>query len=239
MPGTDWWEPLGEPGRIEVREVVDDDTVHERALATENVREITLAEIGLCGRSLTAEVGHRAYALRDGEDTVVRVELPSGKGRPWVVDVAGRELAMTYERMDLAREDSKTDQVLFLLLCDSGGSWVAHYTGGRLAGEQIVLSRGAVPRSSPAVVTCVPAARSRELPRSRLRRRQPADRHVTSWTAEATGAEVALAEMILLGRLHNGIDYLAASFVGAAREIAGIWRVFTPMPEPLPTKDDG
>jgi len=239
VSAADWWAPLGAPGRIHARELVIEEPLRERALATENVREVALAELSLLGRALTAEVGHRAYVLRDGDQTVVRLSLPSGKGRPWEVDIAGSQLAMTHERVDLERgPDSRPEQVLFLRLQGDGRSWVAHYTGGRLAGKQFVLTRGDVPRASPAVVSCVPAARSRDLSRGRLPGRQPADHHVAAWTAEATGAEVALVQLLLVARLHNDVDYLGAAFVGAAREIAGIWRVFTPVPEPLPTKSD-
>jgi hypothetical protein len=59
-----------------------------------------------------------------------------------------------------------------------------------------------------------------------------------SWEPDATYAEVALAAMIVVSGRHAGIDYLGASVVGAAREIAGIWRAFTPMPDPLPTRPE-
>jgi hypothetical protein len=239
MGAFDWLAPLGTAGRMQVRELVLDESVHQRALRTEDVREIALAEISLLGRALTAEVGHRTYRLRDGDDVVARLGPPSGRGVPWTGDLAGQGLTLTHERVDLQPDPgSKAQQVLFLLVRSAEHSWVVHYVGGRLAGDHLVISRGDVPFSSPAVVTCVPAARSRDLPRPRLRRRDPADEHATSWTAEATGAEVALAELVVLAGLHNHVDHLAAAFAGTARDVAGIWRVFTPVPEPLPTKRD-
>lgn len=239
MGPVDWQAPLATAGRMQVRELVPDASVHERALRTEDVREVALAEISLLGRSLTAEVGHGAYRLRDGDDVVARLCPPEGKGAPWTGDLAGRGLTLSHERADLQREPgAKAEQVQFLRVRSDAQSWVVHYVGGRLAGEELVVSRGDVPHGSAAVVTCVPAARSRDLPRSRLRRRHPADEHTTSWTAEATAAEVALAELVVLAGLHNHVDYLAAAFAGTARDIAGIWRVFTPMPEPLPTRRD-
>jgi hypothetical protein len=239
MTDPDWWAPLGAPGELRVKELVDDEPLRNRALATENVEEITLAEFSLGGRPLIAEVGHRAYSLRDGADVLVRLTPPTAKGQPWAVELAGEQLAATYEYVDLQTDaESKVDQVYYLLFRAPGRSWVMHFTGGRLAGETLVLSRGDIPRTAPAVLRCVPASQSRQVPRPRLRRRQPADTHVTSWTGEASPAEIALAQMVLLAGLHSGVDYLAAGLVGAAREIAGIWRVFTPVPDPLPTKTE-
>ena len=240
MGSVDWHEPLESAGRMHVREQVSDESVHQRALGTEDVREIALAEVDLLGHALTAEVGHHTYRLRDGADVVARLCPPCANGAPWTGVLTGRELAVSHERVDVqGNPGSKAEQVLFLHVRGAGHSWVAHYTGGRLAGEQFVLSRGDVPRAAPAVVTCVPAAQSRDLPRSRLRRRQAADQHLTSWAAGATRSEVALMELIVLARLHNHVDYLAAAFAGTARDIAGLWRAFTPMPDPLPTKRDG
>jgi hypothetical protein len=237
VPAIDWWAPLGAAGEQRVAELVADERLVHRALGTANVREIVLAETDLLGARVTGEVGHRAYRLREGERTVVRLELPSEPARPWTGELAGSRLELTHEQVDLDRSaGAKPEQVLFLRIRTDERVWVAHHTGGRLAGERFVLSHGDLPHASPPVVTCLPAERSRQLPRSRLRRRQPADQHVTSWTAAASGADIALAELLLLARLHNAVDYLGAAVAGTAREIAGIWRVFTPVPEPLPTK---
>jgi hypothetical protein len=231
----DWWAPLG-TGQLRVTELVADEALRQRALLTEHVREIPLAELTLAGRALTAEVGHRAYTLRGAEREVIRFDVPDGKA--WRVVAVGDVLEMRDEIVDVPRaEEGKVDQFHVLRFRGSRGSWVMHFTGGRLAGRSLVLVRGDEP-GGPAVVSCVPAPRTRELPTARLRRRQPADVHVTTWAGEATAAEVALVELVVLSGRHVHLDYLAAGVVGAAREIAGIWRVFTPMPEPLPTKSE-
>lgn len=239
MAGTGWFESMGSAGEVPIRDLVGDEALRNRALSTENVVAIPLAEFALAGRDVRAEVGHRAYLLRDRDRVVVRLETPTQGGRSWSGELAGDDLAMTYERVDLPRvPGSKVEQVLYLQVRAGQRAWVAHFLGGRMAGERLVLSRGDRPHAGAPVVTCLPAARSRSLPPTRLRRRQPADTHLVRWEADATAAEVALAAMIVLSGRHAGIDYLGASFVGAAREIAGIWRVFTPTPDPLPTRPE-
>ena len=238
MADPDWWAPIGEAGELLVKELADD-SLRARALSTTNVREVPLAEFSLGGRRLIAEVGHRAYSLREGDGVVALLAPPATKGRAWVVDLAGSQLEGTHERVDLQPEpEAKVEQVYYLLFRAPGRSWVMHFTGGRVAGEKLVLSRGDIPRAEPPVVTCVPAAQSRQVPRPRMRRREPVDTHMTSWTEDAAPAEIALAQLVMLAGLHAGVDYLAAGLVGAAREIAGVWRVFTPAPDPLPTKAD-
>jgi hypothetical protein len=114
-----------------------------------------------------------------------------------------------------------------------------HFAGGRLAGEALVLVRGELPGPDrAAVVTCVPAPRTRAMPASPLRRRQPADVDQLTWTVEATPAEIALVELAVLAGRHGSLDYLPAGFVGMARGLGRTWRVLAPAPEPLPTRGD-
>ena len=238
MAGLDWWAPLGAAGELRVRHLVADPTLRRRALRTENVQEIPLARFALAGRDLVAEVGSWSYVLRAGERPMLRFVVTPD--RPWRAEVAGVELEMDEVFVDLPRPGSdKVERVHFLRLSGPSGSRVLHFTGGRLAGETLVLVRDEVPGGERApVVSCVPAPRTRELPKSALRRAQPADVDVVTWTAEATPAEIALVELVVLCGRHVGLDYLPAGFVGMARELGRTWRVFTRAPEPLPTRPE-
>lgn len=238
MPDLDWWAPFGTAGELRVQQLVADPSLRTRALRTEDVQEIPLARFALAGRDLVAEVGSWSYVLRDGDRTVLRFVVTPDQ--PWRAEAAGVELEMDEAFVDLPRTDSgKVDQVHLLRLDGPDGARQLYFTGGRLAGERLVLVRGELPGGGEEpVVTCVPAPRTREMPRSSLRRRQPADVDVIAWTAEATPAEVALVELAVLSGRHVNLDYLPAGFVGAVRTLGSTWRVFTPLPEPLPTRHD-
>ena len=235
MADLDWWAPLGAAGELRVTELVADETLRNRALRTEDVRAIPLAELTLAGLDLTAEVGHRSYRLRAGDRSVVRFDVPE-RG-PWHAQLDGEDLELWEGFVEVAGGDDRVDQAHVLRVSGRRGTWVLHFTGGRLSGDAVVLARGDRPGQSLPVVSCVPAPRSRALPKAR-RRRGPADVHVTTWTADATAGEVALVELVVLAGRHVGLDYLTAGLAGAARGVAGLWRAFTPVPDPLPTTKD-
>ena len=215
-------DPVPGPGTIEVVELVRYTDVGRRTKErpTELV-ELSVTEVA--GRRLTcAAVGWSRIAAADG-DTVITLDLErlsdDGDVTSWrkPLEFFGEhgEASLVSDR---ARGSRLRGPLRFLRVTGVGAQWCWHFVGGRAAGEQLVLVRGDEPGGEP-VVTTHPAAQGRAL--GNPTGGASVDRHVTSWAADASFGEVALAELFATSRLDGLVDYRAARVVEGAQELTG------------------
>jgi hypothetical protein len=206
MTGPDWWRPTGEPGRAEVRELLSPDAWHRYFAEDPGIElELGRAEVGELVLDLGARSMSRFVRAAGAEVVVLDVSGPPDFSGGWqkavrVLDGPGEALLRT----DETRPSRLRGALRYLLISTATRSWVWHFEGGRTAGERLVLSRGEEPGGPPLVETW-PASHGRSL--GSLRGGATVDTHVTCWGAEASAAEVALAELLAVSRLDRLVDY--------------------------------
>ena len=218
----DWFEPLGREGRIEVTELLTLDRLGASTRA-EPTRTFDLAATAVAGRSLVVSAtGVRRAATVDGAvvatiDLTRRPEVEGPGGWSKTLELDGGHFSASV-RSDPSRGSRLRGPLRHLHVAGPGRSWVWHFVGGTLAGEQLVLVRGEEP-GGDAVVATHPAARGRSV--GNPRGGATADSHVTSWTAGAALGEVVLAELLAVARLEGLVDYRAARIADGVQELVG------------------
>lgn len=214
--------PIGAAATVEVDELVPYVELGQRSSQRPTeLLELSITEIA-GHRLVCGAVGWRRVASVDGE-VVVALDLDRRPGEVggdrWSkpVELFGEHAAVSLES-DRARGSRLRGPLRFLRVTGPSAGWCWHFVGGRAAGERLVLVRGDEPGGQP-VVTTFPASHGRAL--GSPAGGATADRHVTSWTADALVAEVVLAELLAASRLDGLVDYRAARVVEGAQELTG------------------
>lgn len=204
--GREQWEPLGDAGAAEVRELLALEAL-SRYFAADRDAELDLARTTVAGRPL--EVGAR-WQLRSAVCAGVSVELdlsgepdPAGGYRK-TLRAPGSQGSVVLQT-DETRRTRLRGALRFLRVQLDDRSWVWHFDGGRAAGERLTLCRGDLPGDGAPVVTTYPAARGRSL--GNPKGGATLDTHVTSWSADASLGELVLAELLATCRLDRLVDY--------------------------------
>lgn len=224
--GPDAATPIGSPGTVHVVELVRYDDLGRRTTEQPEIA-LDLSRTEMAGRVVSClATGWRRSAAVDG-DVLVSLDLERDPGATeeggWSkpVDLFGEPTRVTL-RSDSGRGSALRGPLRYLEIGD--GRWCWHFVGGRVAGEQLVLTRGAEPGGEP-VVTVWPAAQGRAL--GKPKGGATADRHVTSWTSDASLGEVVLAELLAGAKLDAIVDYRAARMTEGVQELTG----YVPRPE--------
>lgn len=214
--------PIGGPGTVEVTELVRHDALG-RTSKDEPERQVELAAADVAGRRLRlAATGWQRTALLDDEvvallDVERRAE-EAGDGS-WIKPLALAGTTYSVEiRTDVAQGSRLRGPLRFLHIGGAADGWVWHFVGGRMAGEQLVLSRGDAPGAEP-VARTFPAGQGRSL--GEPRGGATMDLHVTSWEAPAQLREVVLAELLATAKLDGLVDYRAARLAEGFQELTG------------------
>ena len=223
----DRWAPIGEGGRIEVRELLSPEAF-TRESAGDRHAELVLARSTVA--TAPVEVGARWQArfARCAGTLLAELDLsgapdPTGGYRK-ALTLAGLVGAVVLETDD-SRRSRLRGALRFLRVEVDGRAWVWHFEGGRAAGERLVLSPGRLPGDGSALVTTYPSARGRSL--GNPTGGASTDTHVTSWAPEASLVEVVLAELLTTAWLHGLVDYRPSRIAAGVGELIDL----APRPE--------
>jgi hypothetical protein len=220
--GTDWLTALGDPGRIEVTELLHPDS-WGRSLAEDHQAELELARTTFNGEQLRVLARWMRRSLDASGDPLAELDLtgdpqPSGAFRKvlWLRGTTGSVEVCT----DETRTSRLRGPLRYLRIAVGAQAWVWHFEGGRAAGERLVLARGEWPGTTGALVTTYPASRGRHL--GNPRGGATDDTHVTGWEPDATALEVALVELLAVSRLDGLVDYRPARIAEGVSELLGV-----------------
>ena len=210
MSEVEWSAPLGSAGRLEVRELLSPDA-WARYFAADPGSTVDLATFMLLGEEIRVGAGHFTRSVTSGGTLVGELDLsavpdPAG-GWEKPLTLLG-EAGLATRHADEDRGSRVRGPLRFLRIAGGAGCWVWHFEGGRAAGERLVLSRAEAPGAAEPLVTTHPAGHGRRL--GNPQGGATLDTHVTDWQADASAAEVLLAELLAVARLDGLVDYRPA-----------------------------
>jgi hypothetical protein len=219
VSSVDWWAPLRSAGRLEVRELLSPDS-WVRYFAADPEASFELATFWLLGGELrvSARRSSRSVSCDDqviGELDFSAVPDPAGGWEKPLTLFGTPGLATRHADED--RGSRVRGPLRFLRIASGQRRWVWHFEGGRAAGERLVLSRAEAPGAAAPLVTTYPAGHGRRL--GNPQGGATWDAHVTDWHADASAAEVVLAELLAVARLDGLVDYRPARVAGGFSEL--------------------
>jgi hypothetical protein len=222
MTALDWWEPLGEPGRIEVRELLSP-AVWQRYFAADPEVELELGRTEIGGEVLDLRARRLSRFIRSDAEVVAELDLsgPVDVTGGWekpvlVLGTQGRAVLQT----DEGRSSRLRGALRYLSISTDATQWAWHFEGGRAAGERLVLLRGSAPGEGPSLVTTHPSAQGRSL--GNPKGGASADARVVTWTPDACAVDVLVAELCAMSRLHGLVDYRGARIAEGVSELLDV-----------------
>lgn len=222
MTDPDWWRPIGEPGRTAVRELLDP-TAWQRYFAADPEIELDLGCTVLGDQVLDLRARRLTRTVRSGDDVLAELDLsgPPDLAGGWdkpltLLGTPGRVV----RQVDEDRPSRLRGALRYLRITAGDRRWVWHFEGGRAAGERLVLSAGERPGAGDPLVVTHPSAHGRSL--GNLKGGATADTRSVSWTAAASRAEVAVAELCAMSNLHGLVDYRASRIAEGVSELLAL-----------------
>jgi hypothetical protein len=219
---VDWWQPIGEPGRLDVRELLSP-AVWPRYFAADPDVELELGHADLRGRTLDFDARRPTRVVRCEGEVIAELDL---FGPPDVTGGWQKAITILGTRGEgvLQTDESRTSRLRgalrYLQVTVGEHAWVWYFEGGRAAGERLVLARGNRPGQGAAVVGTHPAAQGRVL--GNPKGGATTDTRVTSWEPAACVAEVGLAELLAMARLDALVDYRPARIADGISELLDV-----------------
>jgi hypothetical protein len=216
---VDWWAPLGDAGRLEIHEPLAPEEVQRRLAASAEV-DVPLGRAEVGDHVVEFVARGRTRLARTSASTVGLLDLsappaPGGGFQRPVTLLGATGEAVRHE--DDARGSRLRGALRYLRLTLGARVWAWHYTGGRAAGERLVLVPGGHPSGAAPRVVTHPSARGRSW--GNPTGGASAETHVTTWTPDASAAEVLLVELLATTWLGAVVDYRAARIAGGFGEL--------------------